>query len=441
MLGLVAVVALIAANAFFVGAEFSLVASDRTRIEKEAQEGNRGAQRTLGLLRRLSYHLSGAQLGITISSLVLGFVAEPTVARVIEPLVERWFGEGGSGGLSIALALAIATVVQMVIGELMPKNLVIAAPERWALLLSPAVALYGFIARPLIWITDRMADRLTRRIGVEPAHEIHAVASLEDLEYLVRVSQTEGALSRNDAQLLGRSIRFNQKTVADILIPRVSVESIEQDASVAELIQQSVDTGLSRFPVVAGDIDHVVGLVHVKNAIRVPNAERGSRPVSALMDDILAIPESRGLAPLLADMRANRTQLAVVIDEHGGTAGIVSMEDMVEEIVGEIDDEYDDVVEMTVREDEGVYVLSGRLHADEVRDACGFEMPEGAYETLAGFVLDRLQRVPAPGEVFRHQGWRVEVVEVDRYRVATVRLREPRESVQARVLESTRRPG
>ena len=424
---------MVAATAFFVAAEFAFVAVDRTKIEQEAAEGSRVSAGVLRLLQRLSFQLSGAQLGITIAAVVLGFISEPVAAALLEPLVESIVGEGNAGGLSVVVAIILATVFTMVIGELVPKNIAIARPERTAKLLATPFRFYSWLASPFIRVSDGAADWLTRRLGVEPAHELRQLPDLEDLDYLVRSSGEEGTLEGEAVTLLTRSLRFAEKAADDVMVPRIDVHALDAESSVADLVALSAETGKSRFPLIRGDLDTVVGVVHVKAALAIPPDDRDDTPVMSVSRDVLAVPESRDLVSLMQDMRQDRLPLAVVVDEHGGTAGIVSLEDLLEEIVGEIDDEYDDATELTVIEDDGVYVLSGGMHHDEVREACGFEYPEGNYETLAGFVLDRLQRIPSPGEMLRHDGWRLEVVEMDRRRIATLRLHEPWESVQARL--------
>lgn len=424
---------MIAATAFFVAAEFAFVASDRTRIEAEAAEGRRRSQAVLRMLETLSFQLSGAQLGITIAAVVLGFIAEPVAASLLEPLMESIVGESASRGASIVVALVLATVFTMVVGELVPKNVAIARPESTAKLLATPFRIYSFIAGPFIRVSDGAAAWLTRKMGVEPQHELRPGLELDDLEYLVRSSGDEGTLASAEVNLLTRSLRFADKSADDVMIPRIDVYTLPATSTVAELVAISADTGLSRFPIVRGDLDHVVGVVHVKAALAIEPDQRETTPVTEVMRDVLAVPETRDLHSILVDMRGDRLPLAVVVDEHGGTAGMLTLEDLLEEIVGEIDDEHDDATERTAVEDEGIYAVSGSLHRDEVREACGFEFPDGDYETIAGFVLDQLQRIPVQGEIVRHDGWRLEVVEMDRRRIATLRLHEPWAAVQARL--------
>ncbi len=426
-LKLLAVVALVAANAGFVSAEFALVAVDRTRVDERAGSGDRGAQRVQSLVENLSFHLSGAQLGITITSLLLGFMAEPAVASLIEPALDGILG-GSSVGVSIVIAFVIATVVQMVIGELVPKSLSTSNPLAAAVALSRPIAIYGTVSKPLVGFLDGLAGRISQRFGFEVTDELEATPDREELEQLIRSSGEEGTLDPDEVELLTRSIRLSEKSADDAMVPRVQVLSVECDATIADLAELAVATGHSRFPVTAGDLDTIVGVVHVKSVHAVPVDRRGDITVDEVMAPVLAVPETKDLDDLLVDLRERGGQLAVVIDEHGGTAGIITLEDILEEIVGEIDDEHDDVAAGLTRvEAKGSTIIPASLHHDEVEDAVGFEMPDGDYETLAGLVLDRLGHIPEPGEMCTVDGWRIEVVAMDRLRIATVRMVEPRE--------------
>jgi CBS domain containing-hemolysin-like protein len=422
----VAVALLVLATAFFVAAEFAIVATDRSRLEVRAAGGSRGARVALAVHRRLSYHLSGAQLGLTVVSLLLGFVAEPTIARAIEPALDGVLAERTARGVSVAIALALATFLSMVLGELVPKNIVLAKPDAAAVRLAGPLRVFSVALHPLIAFSNGVADRLVRLVGVEPAEELGSARTLEDLAELVRSSGREGTLAGDRATLLNRSIRFGEKTVADALVPRVQVEALSADQPLTDLVSASVRTGHSRFPVFEEDLDDVVGVIHVKDVLRVPAGDRATTRVGELMAEPVAVPETRSLERLFADLRQGGRQLAIVVDEHGGLSGIVTLEDLIEEIVGEIDDEYDPVT-TAVRFDPASesWELAGALHADEVREACGFDMPDGEYDTLAGFVLDRLGHLPVAGEVVVEDGWRFEVTDVDRHRIATVLVRGP----------------
>ena len=412
--GLVAIGVLLVANAFFVAAEFSLVAVERARIDAASEAGEKSARRVRRLQESLTRHLSGAQFGITLAALLLGFVAEPTVARILS-------GDAHATGASVALAIGTATVLHLVVAEQVPKYVALAIPERTALALAPAIIAYGVATRLLVDLLNRTANAIVRLLGVEPKGQIQASRTLDELEDLIETSADDGSIDPDEATLLRRSIRFADKTAADALVPRVAIEAIQRDEPANALVQLSLNSGHSRFPVYGVDLDDIVGVVHVKSLYGRPAAERGRVPVADLMYEVLAVPETRELEDVLADMRVRRNQLAVVVDEHGGTAGIITLEDILEEILGEIGDETDRVEVRTRSEAQGSTVVSGRLNLDEVEEATGFRVPEGPYETLAGFVVARMGYLPEVSDMVVFDGWRIEVVAVDGHRVATLR--------------------
>ena len=402
-----------------MAAEFALVAVDRDRVEALAAEGDRRAKLAASELRRLSFHLSAAQLGITVTSLVLGFIAEPTVATLIEPVVV-------SHAVSVVLALLLVTVVTMVVGELIPKGVAIAAPLPTVLRVASLLRAYGVVFGPLIRFLNGAADWAVRRVGIEPREELRSVRTMEELELLIRSSGEEGTLEPEAFELLTRTIRFAHKTAADALVPRVDMHTVSRDATVADLVQASVDSGYSRFPVVGDDADDIVGVVHVKDALRVAPEDRAATPITDLYTDALVIPEGIDLESLLTELRDRGQQLAIVADEHGGVAGMVTLEDLLEEIVGEIEDEHDAPALTPVAAlPEGIHELEGTTHLDDVEEATGLRVPDGPYETLAGFILDQLGHLPEPGERVDHDGWSIEVLEMDKRRIGAVRLLAP----------------
>ncbi len=422
-LGLAAVVALIATNGFFVAAEFALVAVDRTTLARRAAEGDRAAARVEGLVRRLSFHLSGAQLGITVTSLVVGFLAGPLLGRLFAPVLEPLVGAGASEGVAVVLALVVATFVQMVFGELAPKSVAIAEPNRTARRLAPAVSLYGTVFGPVIRFLDGAANRTVRRFGMEPAAELSPVRTLAEFEVLFRAAAEQGELAPSAADLLERSVQLSRRTAAEVLVPRTSVDALPAEASVADLVARSRRSGHSRLVVYGTDLDDPRGVVHVKAAYGVDRARWGSVSVAEVMDDLLAVPESRDLDDLLTDLRSTGHDLVVVLDEHGGTAGIVTLEDVLEQVVGSITDEHDRwQAGLTRSVAPGEWVLDGTAHPDVVAGETGLVLPEGPYETLAGFVLDELGRIPEVGDEVVVDGWRLRVEAMERRRVASVRV-------------------
>ena len=352
------------------------------------------------------------------TSLVLGFIAEPTVAELLD-------GVTGSHAVSVVVALVLVTVATMVIGELIPKGLAIARPMPTVLALAGTLRLYGIVFGPLIRFLNRAADATVRRFGIEPREELRSVRTMEELELLIRSSGEEGTLEPEAFELLTRTMRFAHKTAADALVPRVDMVVLPRTASVSDLAQLSVDSGYSRFPVIGEDLDDVVGIAHVKDVLRIPPERRSSTNVSELVSDALVVPEGIDLESLLTTLRDQAQQLAVVADEYGGVAGIVTLEDLVEEIVGEIEDEHDAPAPVTAHLPEGVHVIEGTSHLDDVRELVGLELPDGPYETMAGFILDRLGHLPDPGERVEHDGWVLEVLEMDRRRIGAVRVTAP----------------
>ena len=334
-------------------------------------------------------------------------------------------GDAQATGDSIALAIGLATVLHLVVAEQVPKYVALAIPERTALALAPAITAYGVATRLLVDLLNWTANAIVRFLGVEPKGQIQVSRTLDELEDLVETSAGDGSIDPDEAILLRRSIRFADKTAADALVPRVAIEALQRDEPAASLVRLSLDSGHSRFPVYGVDLDDIVGVVHVKSLYGRPAEERGRVPVADLMHEVLAVPETRELEYVLADMRVRRNQLAVVVDEHGGTAGIITLEDILEEILGEIGDETDRVEVRTRSEAQGSTVVSGRLNLDEVEEATGFRVPEGPYETLAGFVVARMGYLPEVSDMVVFDGWRIEVVAVDGHRVATLRVVAP----------------
>ena len=379
-------------------------------------------------MKELSFHLSGAQLGITITSLIVGFIAEPTIGRLIEPLVvAAGLPEGTALVVAIALALGLATATEMIIGELVPKNIAIAKPLETALKVSTPMRLVNGLQRPLIVFLNSAANATVRLFGIEPREELLRIHSLEELDLLVRSSRAEGTLEEEDFSLLARSISFENKTAADALQPRTSLVAITREETLADMAMRALESGHSRFPVFERDLDHIVGTVHIKDSYRFEPADRETTHVSQIMQEPLFVPESRDPASLLLEIRRTRKHLAIVIDEYGGTAGIITLEDILEEIVGDIEDEYDPDAGGTelTSPPPGVNVVSGMLHPDEVIEAAGFEMPEGDYETLAGFLFTLFDRIPQVGDHTSSDGWEFKVVEMDGHRISKVLVVAP----------------
>lgn len=422
VLAIIAVIGLIGANAFFVADEFALVAVDRAQVSVRATENEKPWPTVQRLLSELSFHLSAAQVGITISSLVFGFLAAPVGRRLLDPIIDPLFGQDTAGWLTVPIAFALANILQVVLGEVVPKTLAIAEPIRVLKVLARGIAVWGFIVRPVVKVVNNMADAIVKKMGMEPSEELHGVASMSELEFVIRASGEKGTLDPEDVTRLTRTIRFGEKSAGDILVPRVDLAVVESDDTLADVCTLATSTGHSRFPVIGDDTDDILGVVHVKSALGVSPADRSAANVGAHMSDAFVVPEARELDSLLDEMYSDDHHLAFVLDEHGGLAGIVTIEDIVEEIVGEIDDEHDrKTIEDVQQVGDGQFMLAGAMHPDELEEATGMALPEGDYETVAGFALDQLQRIPAPGDEFDWESWSFEIIEMDRWRIAKIR--------------------
>ena len=424
-LGLLAVLALILANGYFVAAEFAFVAARRGRLEELAENGDRRAVRAVAVHKRLSFMLSGAQLGITVTSLVVGFIAEPTLGRALTPLM-RLVGiqEAAAPGIALTLGFVLATIGQMVLGELAPKNLAIAEPERFSLALARSTYVYTRLAGPVIKLFDGASNRLLRMFGIEPVDELEGGVSEDELGYIIDESTRGGVLPEDTAGLLNRALEFRALRASDTLVARTQVDYLNADATGADLREMARSTGHSRFPVAGDGLDDVLGFVQAKDLLRIPAAQRDATPIRALLKSVLAIPESTLLGPLLSDMRASHTQLAVVVDEYGGTAGIVTLEDIVEELVGEIQDEYDPAEPAVRVLDDGSFLVPGGWRVDETARDTDIELPEGDYDTIGGLIMERLGRVAEVGDAVRLGAVTLRVEAMDGLAVGWVRLHD-----------------
>lgn len=396
---------------------------ERSKVTRRAESGDRRAQRILAGLTRLSFHLSGAQLGITVSSLILGLMVERSLGPVIEPALALLpLSEDALPAVTVAVALAVGTSFQLVFGELVPKNLAITYPYPTATRVGfPMLVVNGFFS-PVIRVLNAAANRAVRLMGIEPREELAGVRSIEELELIIRASGEGGHLSDDELGLLTRSIAFAENLTADVMVPRVQVVGLPESSTVADMQRVSIESGHSRFPVFGEDLDDILGIAHVKDSLRVPSATRAKEPIVDHMRPALFIPESQPIDTVLFELRTRGSGLAIVTDEYGGTDGIVTSEDLLEEIVGEIADEYDIPNDASPTPSN---VLSGLLHRHEVESLIGFEWPEGRYETLGGLITAQMERLPEVGDSVRIDGWQFTVTAVDGLRVDQVHVMPP----------------
>lgn len=399
LLGVVVILVIIAVNGYFVAQEFAYMSVDRSRLGAQAQAGDKAAQRALDVTRRTSFMLSGAQLGITVTGLLVGYVAEPLVGASLGVLLG---GIGVPTAASVAvgtvLALLASTVVQMIFGELYPKNLAIASPESLARRLARSTTIYLTLFGWLITVFDHAANGLLRLFRVEPVHDVDSTATAEDLDRIVADSRQSGDLPDELSVLIDRILDFPDRDVEHAMIPRSRVDAVRPDTTLADL-RALMAGGHTRYPVVS-DSEEPLGVVQLGDLLRstVPD----DAPVSAIMRPPVVLPTLMALPDALAQLTRSRHELACVIDEYGGFAGVLTMEDLAEELVGELSDEHDEHPEAVIEQaQDSTWRMAGDVHLDEVERAIGHRVPDGDYETISGLVIAERGGLPQAGETVR----------------------------------------
>ena len=395
-LGLLALLLLTVATGYFVAQEFAFITADRGVLREQAAAGDVAAEKALRVTSRLSFMLSGAQLGITVTALLVGFLAEPAIAVIVRPwLTEAGLSQALITGLSVAIGVLVATIVQMVLGELAPKNLGIAKPEPVAKFLAGSTLAYLAIVGPVIRLFDSAATGLLRKVGIEPVEEVEHGATPEELSRIIEESTQAGELPPRLSELLERALEFGDHTAEEIMVPRPRVVALRDTAPLSDLVETMRRCGHSRYPVVAADGD-VVGVTGVRELLSSGLTEGR---IGDITRPALLVPDSLPLPVVLDRMRIAKDDIVCVIDEYGGLAGVITVEDLAEELVGELVDENDPDPIGPVERDDGVWEVPGRLRLDEVERAIGISLPESDdYDTLGGLILAELGRMPEPGD-------------------------------------------
>ncbi|MFI1411912.1 hemolysin family protein [Streptomyces sp. NPDC020707] len=414
----------------FVAAEFSLTTVERSQLERAVERGEVGAAGALRAVKNLTFQLSGAQLGITVTNLVVGMLAESSVAKLIAgPLEAAGVPDSAAPSVALVIGTALSTVFLMVVGELVPKNWAISSPLAVAKRVATPQRWFSAVFRPFISHLNNTANRVVRRFGIEPAEELASARGPQELVALARHSAKLGALEADTAELFVRTLNLADLTAENVMTPRVQVVSLDVQATCEDVANATRATGLSRFPVHRGNLDSVVGVAHIKDVIRVPADRRARTAVSQVMREPLLVPETLTVERLLDRLSGKRT-MAVVIDEYGGTAGVATLEDIVEEVVGEVRDEHDphetpDLAPAGT-DDEGrtLYSADGSVRTDRLARV-GLRAPDGPYETLAGLLATELGRIPAEGDTVEVAGWRLDVVDATGRRAARVLMHAP----------------
>jgi CBS domain containing-hemolysin-like protein len=408
----------------FVAAEFSLVTLDRNELEARRDRGEKRLGPTIKALKITSTHLSSAQLGITLTTLLTGFTFEPAISSMLRgPLANAGVPGGLVPVVGSVVAIVIATLFSMVIGELVPKNFALAVPLATAKVVVPLQAAFTTLFKPVILLFNNTANAIIRMTGIEPKEELSGARTAEELSFLVRRSALEGVLDNNHADMLNRTLRFSEHSAGDVMTPRVRMISVSVRDTADTIVQLATATGFSRFPVIDKSTDDIVGVLHVKQAFAVDLANRAVVSAADLKVDALRVPESMGVDTLLGALRKQGFQIAIVADEYGGTAGIVTLEDLVEELVGELEDEHDRAKPGVIRSGRSV-VFDASLRPDELFDRAAVTVPDdddGDYDTVAGFMADRLDRIPELGDEVAIEGGVLRIDRVDGMRVQRVR--------------------
>jgi CBS domain containing-hemolysin-like protein len=427
--GLLGVLFFVLLNAFFVAAEFGLVSVRRTRVEELVAQGHPTAQVVRRALDDPDRFIAATQLGITIASLALGWIGEPALAHLFVPLLQflpqSWIG-ATAHSIAAAIAFACITFLHVVAGELVPKSITLQHPERTAFFVARPMLVVSQIFRPAIWALNGAGNGLLRLLGIRPASGHERVHSVQELKMLIEASQEEGVLEAEEEQMLRAIFDLRTSRAAEVMVPRTEMICVPADATVEELADLAERTALTKFPVFEDDLDYIVGVVYLKDLLRPIRACRSDLTARALMREALFLPETVSIADLLAHFRRARQHIAILVDEYGGTAGLVTLEDLLKEIVGDISDLFETPAPQVQHLPDGSILLDGLMTIDEVNEALNLALNDPFYTTIGGLVMGRLDRVPTVGdEVVLEDGQRLRVEEMDGLRVAWVRLFRP----------------
>ena len=428
----------------FVASEFSMLNLERNDLEARAERGEKGLSSSIRALKRTATHLSGAQLGITLTTMLTGFLAEPALSNLLMnsfpsalKTLNLWGRVSVETELAIALALTmfITTLVSTLFGELVPKKLALTIPLSVNRFVVGFQLAFTWVFSWMIFILNAAGNGIVRSLGIEPKEELSSARTAEELSSLVRRSASLGALDAQTATLLTKTLALSQLVAADVMTPRTRMASLHKDDSVADVIDISIKTGYSRFPIIEDSSDDVIGVAHVKKAAAIPREKRAEVPVTAIMVEALRVPETMRLETLMVELRAKGLQLAIVVDEYGGVAGLTTLEDLVEELVGELVDEHDRAKAGVTRGANSSVLFPGMTRPDELLEMAIKVPADGAYETVAGFLMSALGRIPSVGDTVEIEDGVLKVERMDGRRVDRVRF-SPSVQLEAEVTKN-----
>jgi CBS domain containing-hemolysin-like protein len=425
LLKLVGVALLVLANAFFVAAEFSLVSVRRTRVSELIAQGNARARWVERAVQNPDRFIAATQLGITVASLALGWLGEPALGHLLQPIIQLFpsqLEEGISHSLSAALAFAVITFLHVVVGELAPKSIALQDAERTSLFVARPIVWTAWLFAPAIWLLNGAGNALLKVLRITPASPHQLAHSVEELKMLVSASAESGVVADDEEEMLHAVFDFGDTLVRQVMVPRTEVVAVPSDSTIEDLIRLAIQQPHTKMPVFEGDLDHIIGVVHLKDVLRAFHGEHKPRqPVRSIMREAIFVPETARINTVLRRFRARHQQMAIVLDEYAGTAGVVTLEDLLEEIVGEVGDPFDEGPDIQPQAD-GTSLIDGLTTIQEVNEHFGLTLQDPHYDTIAGFFLGRLGRLAQIGDTVVADGVRLRVEALDGRRIARISL-------------------
>lgn len=432
---LLIVLLLVGLNGLFVAAEFAIVTVRKTRIEQLVEEGNAVARVVQRAVKHPDMYIAATQLGITMASLGLGWVGEPTIAQMVEPPLQSLIGgfaPAASHAIAIAISFALITSLHIVLGELAPKSLALQNPERVAMIVTTPTDLFLRVFRPFIIALNTAGNVVVRALGARPAEGHTLVYSVDELKMLVSQSREAGVIEEQEQEIIDRVFEFGETTAREVMVPRTEVIGIEAGTTIDDFLRFAVAQNHSRFPVFERDLDQIIGVAYLRDAIQsVLAGDSQTRGVESISREALVLPETVRVDVLLSEMKRRRIQLVILADEYGGTAGIVTLEDVMESIVGEVQDEFETVTSDIMPQPDGSAIVNGLVLIDQVNERFGLGLPTDDYDTIGGYVFGQIGRKPERGDVVDVEGARLRVVDLDGLRIAAIQVIPQRQGHQS----------
>ena len=435
LIGLVVVLFLVLLNGFFVAAEFSLVSVRKTRIAELVAQGNANAKTVQKALENPDRVIAATQLGITLASLSLGWIGEPAISHLIEPIIELFpldLRPGLSNSLSAGLAFAVITFLHVVVGELAPKSIALQNPDKTSLVVARPTLWSERLFKPFIWALNGTGNALLRLVGMEPASGHQLVHSVEELKMLVTESAEGGAVARQESELLHAIFDFGDLLVRQVMIPRTEIIAVEADMPLAEIMPLITESTYTKFPVYDDNLDNILGIFHVKDLLRtMQEADWQKSSVRSLVREAMYVPETLPISTLLRRFRDDHQHIAIILDEFGGTGGLVTLEDLLEEIVGEVSDPFDKFTPEIVTLADGSILIDGLALIEDVNKSLDLDLNDPAYDTIAGYTLGKMGRIPKVNDSVEFDKVLIQVEAMDGMRIDRLKLTRLEDKISA----------